>query len=170
MSGNVDSSPNLRRSLLVRAAEFLAFWVILFGLNPRALFVGIFVTVITTWVSLRLLPPGLRSFRPIPLMQLVLSLLAQSIGAGVDVALRALDPRLPLRPGFLIYRTCLPSGLTQHAFCTMTSLLPGTLPCEADESGNVVIHCLDVAQPVAEQLAAQEAALARTIGGRHRDA
>lgn len=169
MNSKVDSSPNWRRSLLLRAAEFLAFWVILFGINPRVLLVGVVVAVITTWVSLRLLPPGLRSFHPIPLMQLALSLLAQSIGAGVDVALRALDPRLPLRPGFLIYRTCLPPGLTQHAFCTMTSMLPGTLPCQADDSGNVVIHCLDVSQPVAEELAAQEAALARAIGARHRD-
>ena len=47
----------------------------------------------------------------------------------------------------------------------MTSLLPGTLPCGSDASGGLAIHCLDVSQPVAAQLAAEEAVLLQALGG-----
>jgi multicomponent Na+:H+ antiporter subunit E len=46
----------------------------------------------------------------------------------------------------------------------VTSLLPGTLPCGTDESGGLIIHCLDASQPVAEQLAAEEALLVKALG------
>jgi multicomponent Na+:H+ antiporter subunit E len=37
----------------------------------------------------------------------------------------------------------------------MTSLLPGTVPC-AEEDGVLVYHCLDIGQPVLEELAEEE--------------
>jgi multicomponent Na+:H+ antiporter subunit E len=37
----------------------------------------------------------------------------------------------------------------------MTSLLPGTVPC-AEEDGALVYHCLDIGQPVLEELAEEE--------------
>jgi multicomponent Na+:H+ antiporter subunit E len=43
-----------------------------------------------------------------------------------------------------------------------TSLLPGTVPC-GDEDGDVVYHCLDMAQPNARQLSAEEARLRGAI-------
>jgi multicomponent Na+:H+ antiporter subunit E len=46
----------------------------------------------------------------------------------------------------------------------MTSLLPGSLPSGYDESGGLAIHCLDVNQPVLEQLVAKEALLAQALG------
>jgi multicomponent Na+:H+ antiporter subunit E len=167
MSINVDVSRSLLRGSFIRTAGFLAFWVILFGLNPAAFLVGALAAVIATWTSLRLLPAGQWSFRPVALTQLVLSFLRQSIVAGMDVAWRALDPRLPLRLGFVIYQPQLPPGPTRNAFCTMASLLPGTLPCGPDQNGNLVIHCLDVCQAVADDLAAQEASLVQALGGGH---
>jgi multicomponent Na+:H+ antiporter subunit E len=53
----------------------------------------------------------------------------------------------------------------RNAFCTITSLLPGTLPSGTDESGGLIVHCLDETQPVTEQLAVEEALLARALGG-----
>jgi multicomponent Na+:H+ antiporter subunit E len=47
----------------------------------------------------------------------------------------------------------------------MTSLLPGTLPCGSDRDAGLVIHCLDVSQPVARGLQAEEALLIRALGG-----
>jgi len=46
----------------------------------------------------------------------------------------------------------------------MASLLPGTLPTGLDETGAVVVHCLDTEQPVAAQMAAEEALLIRALG------
>ena len=153
---------NVLHGWLARTAGFLAFWVILSGLNPADLPVGALAAVIATWSSLRLLPPGQWSFRPIALTQLVLRFLRQSIGAGIDVAWRALDPRLPLRPGFVVYPVSVPPGNARNVFTALTSLLPGTVPT-GEESGQLVYDCLDVDQPVVSQLAAEEAALSRAL-------
>jgi multicomponent Na+:H+ antiporter subunit E len=170
MSGTVDVSRSPARSWPARTAGFLTFWLILSGLEPMTLLVGVLAAVIATGISRRLLPSGPWSFRPFAQAQLVFRFLCQSIAAGIDVAWRALDPRLPLRLGFVIHRTRLPPGPMRNAFCTMTSLLPGTLPAGSDESGGLVIHCLDITQPVTEQLAREEALLVRALGGTHPNA
>jgi len=165
VTSTVDAGRNPPSGSLARAAAFLGFWLVLSGFSPADLVVGALAAVVATRASLRLLPPGPWRLHPLLLSRLGLRFLRQSIVAGVDVAWRALDPRLPLRPGFVLYRPQLPPGPTRNAFCTMTSLLPGTLPCGSDESGGLIVHCLDVGQPVAEQLAAEEALLIRALGG-----
>jgi multicomponent Na+:H+ antiporter subunit E len=164
MSGTVDVSRDPMRDWLARAVGFLVFWLIFAGFDPVSLLVGALAAVIAAATSLQLLPAGRQRFRPLALAQLVCRFLRQSIGAGIDVAWRALDPRLPVRPGFVIYQTHLPPGPMRNAFCTVTSLLPGTLPAGSDESGGLVIHCLDITQPVAEQLAGEESLLVQAIG------
>jgi multicomponent Na+:H+ antiporter subunit E len=104
--------------------------------------------------------------RPFKLARYALRFLRQSVTAGVDVAWRALDPRMPLQPGFITYRPQLPAGRTLNAFYTVSSLLPGTLPSGTDASGGDAIHCLDVTQPVARQLAEEEALFAEALGER----
>ena len=89
--------------------------------------------------------------------------LAQSVTAGIDVARRALDPRLPVNPGYVHHPLLLPRGPARNTFTTLTSLLPGTVPIGPDTQDRLVVHCLDVAQPVAAQLAAEEALLMRII-------
>lgn len=152
------------RVVFARVVGFLAFWLVVAGVKPADLFVGAIAAIIVTWISLRLLPPGSVHLRPIALAKLVLRFFYQSIVAGVDVALRALDPRLPLRPGYVTYRPRFPAGTMQSAFCTMTSLLPGTLPSGTDESGGLIVHCLDKSQAVTEQLAVEETLLAGALG------
>ena len=152
----------LRRSS-ARAAGFLAFWLVLFGPSPADLAVGVLAAALATWASLHLLPQGTGRVRPIALAGLVLRFLGQSIVAGMDVARRALDPRLPLHTGFVIYPARFPPGTARNVFTGLTSLLPGTVPA-GEQNGDLVYHCLDVDQPVTSQLAAEEAALARVIG------
>ena len=64
-----------------------------------------------------------------------------------------------LRPGFVRYETRLASAGRQSAFCALSSLMPGTLPTGSDETGALMIHCLDVEQLVAADLAVEEASL-----------
>ena len=154
-----------KRSWLVRTVAFLGFWLILFGLDPADFAVAVTASVVATWVSLWLLPPGQLKVSPVALTEFVLRFLYKSTAAGIEVAWRALDPRLPLRPGFVVYRTHLPPGVARSAFCTETSLLPGTLSCGSDEEGALAIHCLDVTRPAVEQLAAEEALFTRALGG-----
>ncbi len=153
----------LLRSAAVRGTGFLVLWAMLSGGDAAGLAAGVVAAAAATWASLRLLPPAGGRLRPVPLARLVWRFLSQSVIAGADVARRALDPRLPLRPGFVVYPVGLPEGPARHAFAGLMSLLPGTVPTGTDASGGLLIHCLDVGQPVAAQLAAEEALFVRVI-------
>jgi len=158
----------LSRAAVARAIGFFALWIILTG-SPADLGTGAVAALTATCVSLRLLPPGTNHVRPIALARLVARFLYQSVVAGADVARRALDPRLPLRPGFVVYLVSLQFSPARNMFTTLMSLLPGTLPTGADASGRVLVHCLDIEQPVAAQLAAEEAVFAQVIRAAHCD-
>ncbi len=146
----------LFRSAIWRAVGFFAFWLIIAGPDPANLPAGLLAAGLAVWVSLRLMPPSAEQLSVSKLPRFVIHFLRQAISAGIDVALRALAPRLRIRPGFVLYHPQLPPGLKRDAFCTETSLLPGTLPAGAAEDGSLIIHCLDISQPVAEQLAVEE--------------
>jgi multicomponent Na+:H+ antiporter subunit E len=149
---------------IARVGVFFAFWIILAGTKPVDLLVGVPFAFVVAWASWTLLPAGTKLFRIVALARLVPRFLYQSVSAGVDVAWRALDPRLPLQPGFVHYQPRLPAGPARSAFCTVTSLLPGTLPSGTDSGGRLIVHCLDRTQAVAEQLATEEALLMRALG------
>jgi len=142
----------------LRGLVLLGFWVVLIGAKPLDLALGAVTAVGATWLSLRLLPPPLARLRPAALPRLVLRFLVQSVVAGLDVAWRAFAPRLPLRTGYTRYAVGFRPGPGRNAFAAWTSLLPGTVPVDGD-ADSILYHCLDVGQPVAEQLAAEEAAL-----------
>lgn len=152
------------RAALARGAGFLGFWMVLIGADPSDLAVGAITAAAATWVSLRLLPPQPARLRLVALPALALRFLWQSVVAGVDVARRAFDPRLPLRPGFATYAVGFPPGPARNAFTDLTSLLPGTVPA-GEQDGALLYHCLDVDQPVAAQLAEEEAVLRRALSG-----
>jgi multicomponent Na+:H+ antiporter subunit E len=160
-----DSAVFSWRAAIWRLAAFVALWLIFIGgPDPADRPAGIVAIMVATWASLRLLPPGAVRFSAIAFTRLVLRFLRQSIVAGWDVAWRALDPRRPLRPGFVVYRPHLSRGPALSAFCALTSLAPGTVPAGVDENGAVVVHCLDVGQPVAVHLVADERLLAQALG------
>jgi len=160
-----ENGPTTVGSAISRAAGFFGFWLVLTGADAGDLAAGLVAAVAATWASLRLMPAQQWSLRPIKLAGYVLHFLRQSIVAGIDVAWRALDPRLRLRPGFVVYQAQLPPGTTREAFCAVMSLMPGTLPCGPAEGNGLTIHCLDVTQPVAEQLAVEEVLCMQTLGG-----
>ena len=147
---------------IVRGAGFLGLWVVLIGLDPVDLAVGAFAAAAATWTSLRLLPPEAGRVRFAVLVALLPRFLWQSVVAGVDVARRAFHPRVPLRPDFVAYPVKLPRGQARNAFETITSLLPGTVPC-GEDAQTIIYHCLDVGQPVLEQLAEDERAYGRAL-------
>ena len=151
-----------KQTTLIRGALFLVFWVALIGVSVSSLAVGVIATIGATWASLYLLPPAAQRVRLGALITLLPRFLWQSLLAGWDVARRAFDPRLPLHPGFVAYRSGHAPGHLRNTFATISSLMPGTLPCGENE-GEIIFHCLDVAQPVLEQLAAEEKALARVL-------
>jgi multicomponent Na+:H+ antiporter subunit E len=147
-----------------RAALFLAFWLMSAGYEPSDLPVGLFAAAAATWASLRLLPPTAVRLRFLSLVMFSLHFFRQSVISGIDVARIACDPRLPLRVGFVVYRCRLQSAGERGAFCAVASLLPGTLPAGTNEDGDLLIHCLDVTQPVVADLTAEETLFTKVIG------
>lgn len=148
----------------LRALSFLALWVILIGTDLLNVIVGLFAAAAATWASLLLVPAGKGAVPPLAVAVLLARLPWQSLVAGVDVARRALDPRLPLRPGLVTCPTRLPPGPAQDAFRALMSLQPGSMPVTGGSEGEIVVHCLDTSQPVAAQMAAEEATFLRLLG------
>ncbi|MDA9410495.1 multisubunit Na+/H+ antiporter subunit MnhE [Bradyrhizobium sp. CCBAU 45384] len=145
-----------------RGALFLCLWLVLAGAALDDVPAAAIAVAAATWTSLRLLAPGNSRLSPGALCRLMLLFLVHSVVAGADVARRALDPRLPLRPGFVAFPTGLPPGPRRNVFATLTSLLPGTVPA-GEENAQILYHCLDVEQPVMAELAAEEDALVRAL-------
>jgi multicomponent Na+:H+ antiporter subunit E len=152
------------RPAAFRALGFAVLWMLLTGGNPVDLGAGVVAILAAVSTSLFLLPPSTGRVRPLAFAQFALHFLTQSLIAGIDVARRAFDPRLPLAPGFVHYPAALPPGPARNMFTSLTSLLPGSVPTGADASGRLLIHCLDVEQPMAAQLATEEAKFAQVIG------
>jgi len=146
----------------IRGAGYIAFWVVLMGTGSADLVAGAFTAALATWVSLRLIPPVPGRVRLTALARLAVRFAWQSVIAGWDVARRALDPRLPLAPGFVEYPCGFAPGLLRNAFASLTSLMPGTVPL-ADDGKTLRYHCLDVNLPVRESLGKEEALVARIL-------
>jgi len=159
-----DASPGLAGPAATRAALLLTFWLMISGWGPADLPVGLAAVAGATWASLRLLPSKGPRFRLGPLAALVASFLRQSVVSGTDVAWRALNPTLKLKPGFVACPLRLPEGGERSAFCALSSLMPGTLPAGANDEDELLVHCLDVSQPVAANLKAEERLFIRAIG------
>jgi multicomponent Na+:H+ antiporter subunit E len=159
------------RSLLPRFVALLVFWLILEGLKPAGLLVGVPAAALATWLAIRLVPPrGTSIFSFGGLLAFCGHFLWGSLSAGIDVAVRALHPQLPLRTGLVSCPCGIPRGARRDLFLAASSLMPGSLPVEEEGDGLVILHALDVEQPHTAQVAANELRFAGAIGGRPPDA
>ena len=150
-------------TVCARLGFFMAVWLMIAGWKAEDFPVGVVAAVLALWISLLLLPPTALRPRLAPLAKLTLRFLSGSIVAGMDVARRALLPRLDLRPGFVAVPVTLPPGAARNAFLVYQSLQPGTSPTSAE--GEVLqVHCLDTSQPIAASIVADEALFKRAIG------
>ena len=156
-----------RRAILVRGAGYFVLWMIMAGGRDADVLPGLAAAALATWVSLVLLPldPAFAQVRPLALLRLAIRFVWGSVVAGLDIARRAFSPSLPLKPGYVAYPVALPPGTSRNLFTSVTSLMPGTLPSGTSESGDVIYHCLDVDQPVVQDLGQEEARLVAALGG-----
>ncbi|MCK9510451.1 MAG: Na+/H+ antiporter subunit E [Pigmentiphaga sp.] len=162
---------------IIVAKRFVLFalvWLILSegDASSLALILGGAATAGATWASLVLLPPDQHRVKLAAAAGLLPGFVASSFKGGIDVARRALHPRLPLDAGWIAYRTTLPRGLPRVSFGCETSLLPGSLVAGA--RGDVLyVHCLDKSQDLAYALSREERRIAAafasgTQGGERR--
>jgi len=142
---------------------FFVLWIVIDqSIKPGNLVVGVLAAAAAAGLSLRLLPPATGRVRIGALLRLLPRFLWQSLVAGIDVARRAFAPRLPLAPGFVDYPVQLPRGSARNAFELISSLMPGSVASD-EGAASIEYHCLDVGQPVADQLAAEEQAYSKAL-------
>lgn len=152
-----------------RAAIFFALWLVLTGADTGGLILGAVTAAGAAWISLRLLPYGGASIGILALLSLVPGFALRSMQGGIDVAWRALHPRLPVKPGWLVWKTRLPPGGARVGFGLEMSLLPGSL-IAGTRNESIYVHCLDIDKDVMRDLAAEEERVGRVArikaGGR----
>lgn len=128
-------------ALLVLAAIFSLLWWALTEGEP-AWGVGAPVILLATVAAWRLRLPGRVRLSLAGTLRFLPYFVWQSLRGGVDVARRALDPRLPLDPALLVYRLRLPPGPARVFLADVVSLLPGTLSAEL-AGDRLRLHVLD---------------------------
>jgi multicomponent Na+:H+ antiporter subunit E len=152
------------RSGAARGVAYFAFWLVLMpSQKPADLVLGLLAAAAAAWLSLRLLPPESGRLRFSVMLALMPHFVFESVRAGVDVARRALAPQVRLNPGFVDCPMAFPPGLARNTFATISSLLPGSVPCGESDGEFLSYHCIDVSEPVIEQLCAEERVLARAL-------
>jgi len=77
-------------------------------------------------------------------------LLSRIIMANVQVAYLVLHPKMPIDPGFFLFRTRMRKGMAQVTLANSITLTPGTITVSL-EDGNYIIHTLQ--PPLAQELA-----------------
>lgn len=80
-------------------------------------------------------------WRPLRLAGFFVYFLRVSLLGGMDVAARALNPRLPIRPHFVPYHLSVPAGQPRTLMLSLVSLVPGTLSANI-EGDTLVVHAL----------------------------
>ncbi len=149
----------------LRGVALFGLWLALGGgIGPADLAMGAIAAALAAWVSLRLMPATGGGVRPLAALRLAVGLVRVAVVAGFDIAFRALDPKLPIRPGDVAMAPALPPGAARDAFRLYASLAPGTLPSGLDAEGRLIVHALDTDQPVERDIRAAEALFA---GGAH---
>jgi multicomponent Na+:H+ antiporter subunit E len=151
------------RNALMRTASFAALWAILTEGDPNALGYGLAVVGAAVAASLWLQrSPGGR-LHWIALFRFLPVFLWGSLRGGMDVALRAIHPRLPLAPALQDYPLRIPDGPGRVLLIDVISLMPGTL--SADLRGDTLaVHVLDGRQPVLPKIQALEERAAALFG------
>lgn len=146
------------RSALARGGLFAGLWVGLVGADPEGLALGLAVVPAALWVSLRSMPPQGR-LRVGRFLTMLPGFHLRSVLGGLDVAARALAPRMRLAPGWVVAPSRLPPA-GRVAMGASLSLMPGTLVA-GTEGDRLLVHVLDRTADHAGALRAEEARLAR---------
>ncbi|WP_169309518.1 Na+/H+ antiporter subunit E [Rhodomicrobium vannielii] len=137
-----------KRAVLVRAPFFALLWWIMTGGDVASWLVGAPIVLVATLTSASMLSSSSWSLKGV--FSFAAFFVWQSLRGGTDVALRAIDPRLPISPEVIEFPLRVPPGLLRVILANSACLLPGTL--SVDLEGEVLkVHVLDGdSNPMAE--------------------
>jgi multicomponent Na+:H+ antiporter subunit E len=159
----MTKTASLFKETLIRIALFSFLWAILNGLDWEGWLFGVPVILIATYISLAIVPKMVWKFSPMSVIRFSIYFFWHALKGGIDVIARAFHPHLPINPGFIHYEFRLPPGSPRVFLTFVTSLLPGTLSSAMKED-ELIIHVLDLNQPVPEQIFNLENQVASIFG------
>jgi multicomponent Na+:H+ antiporter subunit E len=159
-----DAARRARSRRLLGAAQtavtLMVVWLALSGLDAWPL--GLGFALLGAAVGARWAPTDARPWRPQHLPAFAWFFLVESLRGGLDVARRALHPRLPLAPRFVSHVMRLPAGQPRTLMVSVVSLLPGTLSADLRGDGTLLVHVL--AEEAAASVPRLETHVARLFG------
>ena len=100
-----------------------------------------FVAVLTVALLGRALDPRITPIVLLKLPWFILRLIWEIIKANYDVAKIIIDPKLPIDPRIVEYRTYLAGDLPRTVFSDSITLTPGTVTVELEDD-MLKVHCL----------------------------
>lgn len=151
----------LATAFLWRFAALSIIWLVIVNGTASSWWIGGPAVVLAAAATLPINPSfsiegwGLLRFMPF--------FVGRAFAGGMDVAWRALHPRLPLAPELIEYPLHLPQGLPQVVMANIVNLLPGTLITKM-EADALQVHIIDRHAPYMEELQAVESVIARIFG------
>lgn len=141
---------------------YLVWWAMTEG-DPSGLGPGAVIVVLAGMISCRLYPPSGYTLHPVGVLVFAGYFVSRSVVAGVDVARRLLSPSVPVNPGYLTIESNLPEGGPRWLLANTLSLMPGTLSVRLQDA-SVELHCLDLDQPIDQDVRAAERKVAGVFG------
>ncbi|MDZ4169895.1 MAG: Na+/H+ antiporter subunit E [Coriobacteriia bacterium] len=146
-----------------RLVAFAFVWWVLAEGEPSSWLFGVPFVVLASITSLRLTPARAWRLRAGGTLRFIVFFAHQSIVGGVDVALRALRPSMPISPGFVSYPVRLPTESARVLLADTVSLLPGTLS-SGFEGDTLVMHVLDCNLPILDDVRQVESRISEALG------
>lgn len=135
------------KQVIILFLTLFIIWILLTGTHLQEIMVGIAVSLLLTiifgknaaiFAEIKLSPKSLISF-----IVYLFVFLWELIKSNLDVALRVLNPRLPINPGIVKVQTKLKSKLGRLILANSISLTPGTLTVETRDD-HFYIHWIDI--------------------------
>ena len=115
--------------------------------NPQELIAGAVLSLIIASFSYKTFTEyGLKFFHPQKIFYIIKYLfvfIIALIKANLDVARRVIDPKLPINPGIVEYKTQLTDNAAKVILANSITLTPGTLTVDIKDD-KLYIHWIDV--------------------------
>lgn len=124
---------------------FVIYFMLVFPASGYDYTAGALLAPLILFLSMRISPIQLRYFSLKNVMWMlayVPYLLYKIIQANIDVALRVLNPKLPINPGFIKVKVDSKDKLYKLMLANSITLTPGTLTCEIKDE-LLIVHTVD---------------------------
>lgn len=135
----------------IYAGVLAVVWVVLHGrFELSGLLIGYAVALVVVWLARNFWTERVRIRRPAAMLRLVAEFVKEVVVANLQVAWIIVQPKLPIRPVFIVLPLDLRDDLQITMLANMITLTPGTLTVDvAPDRSALYVHCLAAADPEA---------------------